>query len=988
MNANKDQEEKLLLSFSDVLSILRRSKIKILSCALAFGLLGASWGLIKPIRYQAEATFREKGIKQSTLPSSSSLIQFLSGGGGLGGTESEAASLMMSRTILQDVIENLHLQAHLQAHKEAETLPRLVHYNLLLTWADLRKFSQPVLKELCCPLKIETLKFTGEIPRAFKIELKEDGHYLVNDTQTQEAVGQGTLGEPFHIEELSFTLVPDGTNQIAAQSFSLTVDSLANITKQILQVLIVEPTKIDKNLLKIKYAHRDRHLASTIVNAIMESYQSYSQKYHTQMALKQLEYLSQRRDQLTQNLTYLMQKHANFLANDLYSSGFIESNKEMDFLARSQHEYKQKLLDNELEIKRLTNIKPGNFVHYDRYSANEGDPTIINNIFSDIRSLKQQRDALEIELQKKALQQGANLQQFFEQQLNELKEVQQYLVELREIHDQFQQGHFPAPHSKLLNDPRFLLKGWFDRLQNAQMDSPKNRKETQENFQIYLNNLERLFGVHERILQERLTHQQNPSGEYQGISLEVATDLYRDYSKQVIQMESAIRQNIFFIHQIEDPNFEITSLSAGLNDPVSSEMIHKASQLVLNLRDLNNQSIREQERIKEELNLERTFLTLHLQQMVQLMELNKQLIDEKIFALQNVSLELIHQRISLLEKNLQDYLQARLHHLQQERALIKRQLENIHAEMAKLPQKWVSEQLLTQEVATNHLIVEEIAKLVETKNISHNLEILQSAPVDVALPSVHPLNPKITLWALLGFLAGGCLGSCYVLARSIGQGLSVSSHHLEQIGCHISGSLTSPLLSKDNQLQLGNLETMRRLQVYFDIARAKNLSNDAPEQKFLLLIEGQGAHYAPYLADLLIKRGCRVLTIDLNFTNSQEVTPGLLQYMQGKISTPPIQKGEHGDWMAAGGANPFARDMINSNAFHKLMEQIQPHYDWILAISRAPAYSVEAESLVSLFPFIALTLDQERIEDLNFYIQFLKNHPQHKLTFILNRRKD
>ena len=283
----------------------------------------------------------------------------------------------------------------------------------------------------------------------------------------------------------------------------------------------------------------------------MDSYQSYSKKYHTEMAIKQLDYLSQRRDQLTLNLTNLMQKHANFLANDLYSSGFIESNKEMDFLAKSQHEYKQKLLDNELEIKRLTNIKPTNFAHYDRYSPNEGDPTIINNIFAEMRSLKQQRDGLEIELQKKSMDQGVNFQQFFEQQLRELKDVQHYLADLREISHQFQQGHLPDPHSKILNDRRFLFKDWFERLQNARLDSPKNWQEVQDHFQFYLNNLERLFGVHERILQERLMHQQNPSGEYQGISLEVATDLYRDYSKQMIQMESTFGKMPFLFIKLK-----------------------------------------------------------------------------------------------------------------------------------------------------------------------------------------------------------------------------------------------------------------------------------------------------------------------------------------------------------------------------------------------------------------------------------------------------
>lgn len=986
MKDNGDQGEKLLLSFSDILSILRRSRKKILFWALAFGMLGILWTLIKPIRYQAEGTFREKGIKQSNLTTSSSLIHLLSGSGNLAGTESEASSLMLSRAILKDVIEDLHLQANLQSHQDSESLSRIAKHNINLTLAALKNSPQPILKELCCPLKIVSFTYTGEIPLNFELKLAEDGRFNLLDMSSSDLlIGEGRLGEPFHFQEVSFTLVSVDSKPVAAQSFSLNVDSLENTAKALSKVLTVDQTKQDKSLLKIKYAHRNRHTASAVVNSVMKSFQSYSKKYHGDMAMKQLDYLSQRRDQLTNNLTDLMHKHADFLANDLYGSGFIESNKEMDFLARSQHEYKRKLLDNELEIKRLTHIKIDDFTHYDRYSANDGDVTIINNIFSEMRSLKQQRDALEIEIQKKAVSQGTNLQHYFDQQLDELKEVQQNLAELHEINEQFQKGSLPNRNSKLLNDPRFLLKGWFERLQNAPSDNQKNGQEMRENVQFYLNNLERLFGVYERILQERLTHQQNPAGEYQGINLEVATDLYRDFSKELIQIENNIRQNTFFIHQIEDPHFEITSLSAGLNDPISSEIIHKASQLVLNLRDQNNQSAREQERIREELHLERTFLTLHLQQMVQLMELNKQLIDEKIFALQNVSLELIHQRISLLEKNLQDYLQARLNNLQQERALIKRHLENIHAEMAQLPQKWVSEQLLTQEVTINHLIVEEIAKLVETKNISHNLEVLESAPVDLALPPIHPLVPKTILLGILGFCMGGLLGSCFVLAQSFSQGLRVSPHYLEQMGCHVSGVLTFPLSPDGQHVLESNVETLRRLQVYFDSARTQNSALGGPNNKELLLIEGKGPHYAPLLADLFTKRGCRVLTLDLNFSRAKDSFPGLLQVLKDELKSPPIQKGEGGDWIASGGETPFASEMIASPAFQKLIEQLKSQYDWILAVSPASPMSVQAESLLPLFPFAALTLDQEKIEDLNFYIQFLQSHPQHKMTFIFRQ---
>lgn len=980
MNTNKDQEDKFLLCFADILSLFRQSKGKIFYCALGVALIGVFLALIMPIRYRAEGTFREKGVKANAF--SSSVLQLLSGGSAVGG-ESEATSLMNSRKILKTVIDELHLQGNLIAVSDIESIPRLIKDNFMLVWASLFSNSPyPVLKDPTCPLKIQTLQYTGEIPLAFWIELQKDGRYEVLDiVNSKQFIGKGKIGEHFQFEKLSFTLEPANASQpLSAQSFVLAVNSLPNTVKEFNNFLKVDAGKLDKSLLTLKCEHRDRHCASKIINALMNSYQSYLKDYHSELALSQLDYLSQRRDELRKNLVYLMEKHADYLANDLYNSGFIESEKEMEFLAKSQDEYKRKLLENELEIKRYKVIQPANLAYFDRHTTHENDNSIINDMLSEMRNLKQQRDTLEIELQKKMDPQSLTSQQSFEQHLDELKEIQDYLVEVKEIAFQHEQGYLPNPNSKLLTDSRFMFKGWSDRLQKGSLGNPNNWKTTQENFKFYLNNIERLLRVHERILQERLTHQQNPSGEYQGISLEMATNLYLDYSKQIVQMEGTIRQNLFFIDQITDPNFEISSLSSGLGDPVSIAMIQKATELILNLRDENNQSIREQERIKSELYLQRTFLTMHLKQMVQLMELNKQLIDEKILALQNVSLELIHQRISLIEKNLQDYLASRLDNLQQERELIKRHLKRIHSEMALLPKKWVSEKLVTQEVEVNRRIVEEIVKLVESKNISHKLEVIQSAPVDIALPPVHPVPPKVILWGIIGFILGGFIGSSYILGKTLNKGLKASAQNLELLGYHVSGELAS---SSNPKKHAENFDTLRRLQAYFDHAAKVESPSADSETKQLLLIEGKGPDYSADLADLLIKKGCRILTLDLNFTDTKENSlPGLLQYLQGEISTPPIQKGAHGDWIASGGMNRYAFEMMSLPSFEQLIHQLIPHYDWILAVSSALPCSAETESLLSLFPYAALTLKEERTAELNIYNRFVEEGS--KLTFILD----
>lgn len=1018
---SKDRDEQFLVSFSDVIHLWRRSKRKIFSWALTFGVLGALFAVFRPVRYQAEATFRERGVKSSNI-SPTSVVQLLSSGS-LSGNESDAASLMISRRILQDVVEKLHLQAHLSALSERETYITHFKNNLKLVWASTFGRSPfPILKDLSCPLKIDKLQYTGEVPLFLMLNLKKEGHYEIRDlSNSQKVIGQGKLGELFQFKEFSIVLnatCPDIFPK--SQPYLLNVTPLPDVVKQLRTVFEVEPTKLDKNLLKLKCQHRDRHVASNILNVTMESYRSFLKNCHHEIALNQLDYLNSRRDELTYNLTDLMQRHADSLSHDLHHSGFIDSHKEMDFLARSQHEYKQKLLDNELEIKRLKSIKPGFLVYYHRYSTNDGDPTIINNILSEIRSLKQQRDALEIELQKKFISQEINFQNSFEQQLEELKEVQGYLTEVKKVAEQVAQLRFespsiafttsapmvlaaskesslswqqslvkfltpaaidvsyipyrysldflPPPRSKLFSDSRFLLREWFEHLQRVKSEGSAHWKETQANFQYYLNNLERLFGTHQRILQERLTHQYNPSEEYQAISLEVATNLYLDYSKQLVQMEGKVRQNLFFIHQIEDPDFEITSLSAGLEDPVSREMIQKASELILNLRDQNNQSLREQERLKRDLNLQRAFLNMHLKQMVQLMELNKQLLDEKIYVLQNVSLELLHRSISLLEKNLQDYVESRLTNLQQERILLQHHLDNIHAEMALLPQKWVYEQLLTQEVETNQRIVEEIVKLVESKNISSNLETIQSAPIDHAIPPLHPMPHRVLIWSILGFLLGGSLASGVVFGKSLKNGLNITGEMLSVMGLHVSGHL----------IRKNNLDTLRRLQTFFDSALPRKSG------QLLLLLEGQGVDYASDLADLYVKRGKRVLILDLNFSkDSNHSEPGLLQYWHDEISIPPIQKSKQGDWIAAGGTTSFGPEFVHSLAFKNLINRLEQEYDWILAVSNVSPSSASAEAFLSLFSSVAVTIIHEKIDDLGFYIRFQEENPDHKISFLL-----
>ena len=280
-----------------------------------------------------------------------SILQFLSQGAlTAGGTENEAYSLIKSRKLLKDVVDKHHLQANLEAHSNREGWREKMENNFLALKAVYLRSPKPLLEEFCCPLKVTFLDYPGENFHFLLIDLQEDGRYSVTDRRLSEKfLGEGMLSVPFQHEEFAFTLdlaFPD--NSFATEPFSLEIKPLNSAVKELSNKLGVEPSKDDKSLLKITFSHRDRHLSSAVINSVMEAYQNYLKTYHANLSFKQLDYLNLRRDHSTRNLENLMNKHADYLSKDVYGAGFIDSEKEMEFLALNQHEYKEKLLANEL----------------------------------------------------------------------------------------------------------------------------------------------------------------------------------------------------------------------------------------------------------------------------------------------------------------------------------------------------------------------------------------------------------------------------------------------------------------------------------------------------------------------------------------------------------------------------------------------------------------------------------------------------------------
>ncbi|HEV8053172.1 MAG TPA: hypothetical protein VGP47_11820, partial [Parachlamydiaceae bacterium] len=566
--------------------------------------------------------------------------------------------------------------------------------------------------------------------------------------------------------------------------------------ERIAKQFIIEPDKNDKNLLKIVHRNADRQQASAQVNALMALYQKYVECEHEQICKKQLGYLLDRQKEMGQTLETMMQAHANALSSDLSSTGFATSEKAMDFLAASQQDLKYKLLTLNLEIQRLERAE-GYPLNNDVFSSiNKFD--VINKIATEKRALKQQADSLNLVL-RNIPSQSEDFQASFTSQLEDIKKIKKSIKDSDLALASIQKNEIPQIKPELSGDSKYVFEAWHDRMVNTKgkLDSNPSSKDCQNDweqcksgFSAYLSNLNHFLNVYQRNIEERLAHQQAPLKEFQGINLNVAEALYISYSTELSLAESLATQHEFTYSQLDQPNFEVGSLSTILSDPLSLDIITRASNIILSLKDQDNRSSKEQERLNADLTIQKGFLRTHIQQSIALLKLRQNFLREKIQNLQSLNLSLIHEQISILENQIKEYITSSLENLNQEKELIGKNLAELRMEMAAFPQKWAAEQLIEQQMEINKNLVEEISKLVESKNITNNLEKLQSAPVDLAYPPIHPKSPRLILLTIIGAIAGAFLGFIWTLGWSVMEGINVSAANLKAAGLQVCGSLS------------------------------------------------------------------------------------------------------------------------------------------------------------------------------------------------------
>jgi uncharacterized protein involved in exopolysaccharide biosynthesis len=877
MNEHRDDDSHI--AFSDFWKFCKKSLRWIALFSAVSAVFAALYALHSPVKYVTGGSFKDSGkVRASMMDSFNSIASLASNSS----AESPSIPVIKSQTVISRVVQQMGLQASILPERNSWSLFSTIKNELLTMRDNLRvqaalwkKSKRPSLPDIKHPWLFSDVHYSGEVPLHLSLEFSPEGGFTVWESGL--LIGKGELREPFFGPGYLFTLSADNSSHIDYEAmhgkrFDLVLRPLADVAQEIASAISVETDKNGKSIIWIHFADRDRFLAADFINNLMESYRRYSVDDDRKIIQDQIAYLHRRQSQIASQLQSVLEDHAGRCSKELAGSGFPDVETEITFFVSNHKEYHNKLFGIELERARLGKYLDEGFVYYDRY-ASEGDPKIINNLLEEIRELKQQSDTIELALSRLPVQDEEQLKKNLSLQLIELEQTRQASRSIEALLESVQNGFLATlivPDS-LLHHPRYLIAMWMKRLQETQqrwlVAPPDEKEQCTEDWEhckgafiSYLNNLKRQLEVYATNIEERVVRHQDYPTATQGLDLGAAWDIYNLYTKKLSEIEADLLQGEFIALQLQEPDFEVSSLSSAspLNDKVSQELFTKASKAALELRDQSNRSNKELARLKEDLAVQKEFLSVHLDQTLQLLRLNQKSLIEKLQTHQGLLRELIQMRLTVLQKHLREYVYSRLSNLEQEQLIIQHRQKVLREQMVNLPIKLIEKKMIDHQIEIDRTMIEQVMKLVESKNITGHLEVLQSAPLDFAIAPIHPKSCRLLFYTIAGALAGFFLGLGCNLLRVFMRGMPASERSLKKTKQKVAGELPLSLIEK----KPSDL-TAQEKNVFLALSNIL-LPRDGPKPKRLLSVERFCQGCALLLAAMLAKRGEKILYIFLN----------------------------------------------------------------------------------------------------------------------------
>jgi tyrosine-protein kinase Etk/Wzc len=660
-------------------------------------------------------------------------------------------------------------------------------------------------------------------------------------------------------------------------------------------------------------------------------------------------------------MSSVFDEYTEYLQTNLSRSGQLGLTQEIGGITKECNVLANKIFSIDLELDRLVRMEVDQkaFVPMDDTPFSRS----LKDTLSAISELKQQRDLIELSLpsQSRALNE---LQ--YENKKGELKEVRDQLCAMQRLLDGIEK-HTPLSQDALFDMGEYL-GSWAGRLADS-------KEEDREGLAEYLENAVRLLSMQEKMVQEQIHYAHDTPAAFKGIDLMTARALFLEYYKKLDQIAEGVSHFSRLADEIERGDFEISSLSAVLLDPLSQRLIQQASEIALKLKDVKHHSEKEGSRWAEELSLQKKILKEHLDQLFKLEQVKSDLVQNRIDALQAIRLGSISGQISVLQERLADSVKERKTALLKEKVILEEKMRQILNGLTDIPERWRREKWLNLKSQMGIKMVQGLTELVESKTISSHLHHVESKPLDIATLPTTPCSPGLLVKAILGAMLAGFFVFSRAFLAAVLKGFPSTKEKLCAMGYPVLGEISTVCDGPGTEPRGADLEALRQIFLFLD---------KEPKVKVVGLIEGKGPDYSFALAEHFSRMSLRPLIIrcDFNMKFNPEDLPGFLQVWKEEISSPPLKRKQGYDLLASGGFTPYGVEVIRSLAFQNSLDKFKKEYDFVLMVFRSPLNLTDSLAPLSLCDHAIVTVSGEPTEQLTPFIDWAYHENMCRLAIL------
>lgn len=947
-----------------------RSYVKIAGicfcCALA-------WKISHAPIFKAEAKYKKSTQNQEFPSSLKSVLSFLP----LTNVQQNAVSIMKSKTFLKLVVEDLGLQMRVQEKGLVRKVLSNIGENVS---GELRK------KIFCLPnFSFAHVNYEGRKPLNFALRFREGGEFDVLDSLGEIKV-QSRIGSLVVFQSASFIVESVPEDLVFRKVYKVSISPWEEAVEEIQKSFSVKDDKQDAEVLNLSFISSNQNLSSAFLNYTMQKYTDFVRNEKSELAQQHLTFLEERKHELEETFARFLEEHANYLKGAIEKEGFMGLKQEMETLEKPNEDYHTKLYEVELELNRLKPVLrlAKEQKESDSKSTEAKDPATSKKqgLVALERNHKRQTQESGLLLHEKlnAYLRGkssdklnakseilAYADSFLKEDLEALQKCKEQTIFFMDSLEQKKMlvenesaQSFSIPIlvnlvSQIKEEEKTYLKADEENkliLKKSLEDRKTNLKGFLSDFVVFLER------KRDAILEQQLADG-TQSFELQGLNPETAQQLYLEYNHELDAVKLNIKQLAYLKEQIYDPNVELSSLCNLLTDPISQQMISKAGEMSLELRDDQNRSLKEHERLKDSLSTQKRFLLHHITQMIDMQKMRAKLIEEKILSLQQSSVDLLSTEKELIEERLGD---------------LRKKMST------SLPQKWRVENLLQLKKDLFLNMIAGIAQLEESKRVEQNILPSGFKVIDLALIPKKAERPNLLFYSFLIAFFAVMVRFCYDFFRRASQGSPISIDLLKHYQFHHCGEISTYADAPLGELKQEDLETLRR------ISHFAYLQKPSSEGLCLTLLGSGNTNYSSNLAGLLSQRGVKVLLIDSTFAgiSSSQSARGLLAFLKGEVDSPLIHRQNSYDFIYSGG---YSRNFVELLSQKKLQDFIldrKKEYDFVVIHSHAGSTSVEALIYQSLSDVCVVAAGfEDSIEDLESLLEWKTNKKRDCLTFVL-----